>query len=246
MSKIAIVTGAGTGVGQVVAKKLSEDEMKVMLVGRRLEKLEETKAICNGDVEIFSLDVSKPDDVEKFYKNIESKYGRLDVLFNNAGVGIPAKTMDQISFDEWKYVVDINLNGMFLCAKYAFDLMKRQNPQGGRIINNGSVSSMTPRPGSIAYTSTKHAITGMTKTISLDGRPFKIVCSQIDIGNAETPMTQRMKEGVPQATGKTATEPVFDANNIADAISSICKMPLNTNVLNMTIMANDMPFVGRG
>ena len=246
MSKIAIVTGAGTGVGQVVAKKLSEDEMKVMLIGRRLEKLEETKAICNGDVEIFSLDVSKPNDVEKFYKNIESKYGRLDVLFNNAGVGIPAKTMDQISFDEWKYVVDINLNGMFLCAKYAFDLMKRQNPQGGRIINNGSVSSMTPRPGSIAYTSTKHAITGMTKTISLDGRPFKIVCSQIDIGNAETPMTQRMKEGVPQATGKTAIEPVFDANYIADAISSICKMPLNTNVLNMTIMANEMPFVGRG
>ena len=246
MSKIAIVTGAGTGVGQVVAKKLSEDEMKVMLVGRRLGKLEETKAICNEDVEVFSLDVSKPDDVEKFYKNIESKYGRLDVLFNNAGVGIPAKTMDQISFDEWKYVVDINLNGMFLCAKYAFDLMKRQNPQGGRIINNGSVSSMTPRPGSIAYTSTKHAITGMTKTISLDGRPFKIVCSQIDIGNAETPMTQRMKEGVPQATGKIAIEPVFDANFIADAISSICKMPLNTNVLNMTIMANDMPFVGRG
>ena len=246
MSKIAIVTGAGTGVGQVVAKKLSEDEMKVMLVGRRLEKLEETKAICNGDVEIFSLDVSKPNDVEKFYKNIESKYGRLDVLFNNAGVGIPAKTMDQISFDEWKYVVDINLNGMFLCAKYAFDLMKRQNPQGGRIINNGSVSSITPRPGSIAYTSTKHAITGMTKTISLDGRPFKIVCSQIDIGNAETPMTQRMKEGVPQATAKTAIEPVFDANYIADAISSICKMPLNTNVLNMTIMANEMPFVGRG
>ena len=246
MSKIAIVTGAGTGVGQVVAKKLSEDGMNVMLVGRRLEKLEETKAICADNVEIFSLDVSKPDDVEKFYKNIESIYGRLDVLFNNAGVGIPAKTMDQISFDEWKYVVDINLNGMFLCAKYAFDLMKRQNPQGGRIINNGSVSSITPRPGSIAYTSTKHAITGMTKTISLDGRPFKIVCSQIDIGNAETPMTQRMKEGVPQATGKTATEPVFDANYIADAISSICKMPLNTNVLNMTIMANDMPFVGRG
>ena len=246
MSKIAIVTGAGTGVGQVVAKKLSEDGMSVMLVGRRLEKLEETKAICTGNVKVFSLDVSKPDDVEKFYKNIESTYGRLDVLFNNAGVGIPAKTMDQISFDEWKYVVDINLNGMFLCAKYAFDLMKRQNPQGGRIINNGSVSSITPRPGSIAYTSTKHAITGMTKTISLDGRPFKIVCSQIDIGNAETPMTQRMKEGVPQATGKTATEPVFDANYIADAISSICKMPLNTNVLNMTIMANDMPFVGRG
>ena len=139
MSKIAIVTGAGTGVGQVVAKKLSEDGMNVMLVGRRIEKLEETKAICADKVEIFSLYVSKPDDVEKFYKNIESTYGRLDILFNNAGVGIPAKTMDQITFDEWKYVVDINLNGMFLCAKYAFDLMKRQNPQGGRIINNGSV-----------------------------------------------------------------------------------------------------------
>ena len=246
MSKIAIVTGAGTGVGQVVAKKLSEDGMSVMLVGRRLEKLEETKTICRGNVEIFSLDVSKPDDVEKFYKNIESTYGRLDVLFNNAGVGIPAKTMDQISFDEWKYVVDINLNGMFLCAKYAFDLMKRQNPQGGRIINNGSVSSMTPRPGSIAYTSTKHAITGMTKSISLDGRKFNIVCSQIDIGNAETPMTQRMKEGVPQATGKIEIEPVFDATHIANAISSICKMPLDTNILNMTIMANQMPFVGRG
>ena len=246
MSNIAIVTGAGTGVGQVVAKKLSEDGMRVMLVGRRLEKLEETKAICSGNVEIFSLDVSKPDDVEKFYKHIESTYGRLDVLFNNAGVGIPAKTMDQISFDEWKYVVDINLNGMFLCAKYAFDLMKRQNPQGGRIINNGSVSSMTPRPGSIAYTSTKHAITGMTKSISLDGRKFNIVCSQIDIGNAETPMTQRMKEGVPQATGKIEIEPVFDATHIANVISSICKMPLDTNILNMTIMANQMPFVGRG
>ena len=154
--------------------------------------------------------------------------------------------MDEITFDEWKYVVDINLNGMFLCAKFAFDLMKRQDPQGGRIINNGSISSMTPRPGSIAYTSTKHAITGMTKTISLDGRPFKIACSQIDIGNAETPMTQRMKEGVPQATGKIEVEPVFDATHIADAISAISKMPLDTNVLNMTIMANDMPFVGRG
>ncbi len=246
MSKIAIVTGAGTGVGQVVAKKLSEDGMKVMLIGRRLEKLKETKAICVGNVEMFSLDVSKPDDVEAFYKKIENTYSRLDVLFNNAGVGIPAKTMDKISFDEWKYVVDVNLNGMFLCAKYAFDLMKRQNPQGGRIINNGSVSSMTPRPGSIAYTSTKHAITGMTKTISLDGRPFKILCSQIDIGNAETPMTQRMKEGVPQASGKIEIEPVFDATHIANVISSICKMPLDTNILNMTIMANQMPFVGRG
>ena len=246
MSKIAIVTGAGTGVGQVVAKKLSEDGMNVMLVGRRLEKLEETKAICADNVEIFSLDVSKPDDVEKFYKNIESTYGRLDVLFNNAGVGIPAKTMDQISFDEWKYVVDINLNGMFLCAKYAFDLMKRQNPQGGRIINNGSVSSVTPRPGSIPYTATKHGVTGMTKTISLDGRKYDICCSQINIGNAETPMTERMKEGVPQATGKTEVEPVIDSIHIANAVLYMANLPVTVNVLDMTVMANKMPFVGRG
>ena len=246
MSKIAIVTGAGTGVGQVVAKKLSEDGMSVMLVGRRLEKLEETKAICADNVEIFSLDVSKPDDVEKFYKNIESRYGRLDVLFNNAGVGIPAKTMDQISFDEWKYVVDINLNGMFLCAKYAFDLMKRQNPQGGRIINNGSVSSMTPRPGSIAYTSTKHAITGMTKTISLDGRPFKIVCSQIDIGNAGTEMTKRMSEGIIQASGDIKKEPLMDVSHVAKAVYDIAELPLNTNIQFMTIMASSMPYIGRG
>ena len=246
MTRIAVVTGAGTGVGQVVSKKLSEDGMHVMLVGRRVEKLDETKSLCKNSVDICSLDVSKPDEVENLYKNISKKFGRLDLLFNNAGVGIPAKTIDEITFDEWKYVVDINLNGMFLCAKFAFDLMKRQNPQGGRIINNGSISSMTPRPGSIAYTSTKHAITGMTKTISLDGRPFKIACSQIDIGNAETPMTQRMKEGVPQATGKVEVEPVFDATHIADVISAISKMPLDTNVLNMTIMANDMPFVGRG
>ena len=246
MSKIAIVTGAGTGVGQVVAKKLSEDGMNVMLVGRRLEKLEETKAICADNVEIFSLDVSKPDDVEKFYKNIESTYGRLDILFNNAGVGIPAKTMDQITFDEWKYVVDINLNGMFLCAKYAFDLMKRQNPQGGRIINNGSVSSVTPRPGSIPYTATKHGVTGMTKTISLDGRKYDICCSQINIGNAETPMTERMKEGVPQATGKTEVEPVIDSIHIANAVLYMANLPVTVNVLDMTVMANKMPFVGRG
>ena len=246
MTRIAVGTEVRNGGGQVVSKKLSEDGMHVMLVGRRVEKLDETKSLCKNSVDICSLDVSKPDEVENLYKNISKKFGRLDLLFNNAGVGIPAKTIDEITFDEWKYVVDINLNGMFLCAKFAFDLMKRQNPQGGRIINNGSISSMTPRPGSIAYTSTKHAITGMTKTISLDGRPFKIACSQIDIGNAETPMTQRMKEGVPQATGKVEVEPVFDATHIADVISAISKMPLDTNVLNMTIMANDMPFVGRG
>ena len=246
MSKIAMVTGAGTGVGRRVSEVLSKEDFIVYLIGRRKDKLIETQQRCTGITEVMSCDVSNQISVENVFKIIEKKHERIDVLFNNAGIGVPAQSIDEMPFENWKSVVDINLNGMFLCAKYAFALMRKQNPQGGRIINNGSVSSMTPRPGSIAYTSTKHAVTGMTKTISLDGRPFKIVCSQIDIGNAETPMTQRMKEGVPQATGKIAIEPVFDANFIADAISSICKMPLNTNVLNMTIMANDMPFVGRG
>ena len=246
MTKIAVVTGAGTGVGQVVSKKLSEDGMHVMLVGRRTEKLEETKILCKNNVDICSLDVSNPNEVENLYKNIEEKFGRVDLLFNNAGVGIPAKTMDEISFDEWKYVVDINLNGMFLCAKYTFDLMKRQDPQGGRIINNGSISSMTPRPGSIAYTSTKHAITGMTKSISLDGRPFKIVCSQIDIGNAGTEMTKKMSKGIIQASGDIVREPVINVDHIAKAVYDIAELPLNTNIQFMTIMASSMPYIGRG
>ena len=250
-NKVAIVTGAGSGIGKAVALGLAREGVDTYLAGRKKHTLLTKKQISikennEGICHIIKCDVSKETDVRKMFMLIQKHYGRLDLLFNNAGIGLQANTIDKIKFKDWKKVIDTNINGMFLCAKYAFDLMKRQNPQGGRIINNGSVSSMTPRPGSIAYTSTKHAITGMTKTISLDGRPFKIVCSQIDIGNAETPMTQRMKEGVPQATGKTAIEPVFDANYIADAISSICKMPLNTNVLNMTIMANDMPFVGRG
>lgn len=246
MSKIAMVTGAGTGVGRRVSEVLSKEGMIVYLVGRRKDKLLETSEICSGQTELMQCDVSDPLAVEHAFKSIENKHGRMDVLFNNAGIGVPARSIDEMPFEDWKSVVDINLNGMFLCAKYAFALMRKQKPQGGRIINNGSVSSVTPRPGSIPYTATKHAVTGMTKTISLDGRQFDIACSQIDIGNAETPMTARMKEGVPQATGKMDVEPVIDSIHIAEAVLYMAKLPVSVNVLNMTVMANKMPFVGRG
>ena len=246
MSKIAMVTGAGTGVGRRVSEVLSKEGMIVYLVGRRKDKLLETSEICSGQTELMQCDVSDPLAVENAFKSIENKHGRMDVLFNNAGIGVPARSIDEMPFEDWKSVVDINLNGMFLCAKYAFALMRKQKPQGGRIINNGSVSSVTPRPGSIPYTATKHAVTGMTKTISLDGRQFDIACSQIDIGNAETPMTARMKEGVPQATGKMDVEPVIDSIHIAEAVLYMANLPVSVNVLNMTVMANKMPFVGRG
>ena len=246
MSKIAIVTGAGTGVGSRVSEVLSREGIIVYLIGRRKDKLVETQNLCSGNTEVLQCDVSDPLAVEKAFKVVEEKHGRLDVLFNNAGIGVPAQSIDEMPFENWKGVVDINLNGMFLCAKYAFALMRKQSPQGGRIINNGSVSSVTPRPGSIPYTATKHAVTGMTKTISLDGRKYDIACSQIDIGNAETPMTERMKEGVPQATGKVDVEPVIDSIHIAEAVLYMANLPVNVNVLNMTVMANKMPFVGRG
>ena len=246
MSKVAMVTGAGTGVGRRVSEVLSKEDFIVYLIGRRKDKLIETQELCPGRTEVMPCDVSDQIEVENVFKIIEEKYNRIDVLFNNAGIGVPAQSIDEMSFENWKSVVDINLNGMFLCAKYAFGLMRKQNPQGGRIINNGSVSSVTPRPGSIPYTATKHAVTGMTKTISLDGRKYDIACSQIDIGNAETPMTQRMKEGVPQATGNMDVEPVIDSLHIAEAVLYMANLPVTVNVLNMTVMANKMPFVGRG
>ena len=246
MDKIAIVTGAGSGVGRETAKKLSEFGTIVVLIGRREEKLKETQEYCPNETWVMPMDVSDLSAVQNCFRKIENKYTRLDLVFNNAGVFMPGKTVDQVSFDEWKYVIDTNINGMFLFSKYAFSLMRRQKPQGGRIINNGSVSSMTPRPGSLAYTTSKHAVTGMTKTLSLDGRPFDIVCSQIDIGNAETPMTESMTKGITQASGSTEKEPVFDPIYVAEAVVNIFKLPLNTNILNMTIMANKMPFVGRG
>ena len=246
MSKVAMVTGAGTGVGRRVSEVLSKEDFIVYLIGRRKDKLIETQELCPGKTEVMPCDVSDQIAVENVFKIIEERSNRIDVLFNNAGIGVPAQSIDEMSFENWKSVVDINLNGMFLCAKYAFGLMRKQNPQGGRIINNGSVSSVTPRPGSIPYTATKHAVTGMTKTISLDGRKYDIACSQIDIGNAETPMTQRMKEGVPQATGNMDVEPVIDSLHIAEAVLYMANLPVTVNVLNMTVMANKMPFVGRG
>jgi NADP-dependent 3-hydroxy acid dehydrogenase YdfG len=246
MNKVAIVTGAGTGVGKATAVKLCDSGFIVILIGRRKDKLEETKTDCNGEALVFPMDVSNERDVKKCFEIIEKKFSRIDLLFNNAGTFLSSKTIDEINFNEWKKVIGVNLNGMFLFSKYAFSLMKNQSPIGGRIINNGSVSSITPRPGSIAYTATKHAVTGITKSLALDGRPFSIVCSQIDIGNADTPMTQGIKKGIIQADGSIKREPTFDPEHIADAVLHLVSLPLDTNILNMTIMASNMPFIGRG
>ena len=246
MNKVAIITGAGTGVGKATAVKLSNAGFNVILIGRRKDKLEETKSCCNGEPAVVPMDVSNETDVKKCFEMIEKKFSRIDILFNNAGTFLSSKTIDKIDFDEWKEVIEVNLNGMFLFSKHAFSLMKNQSPMGGRIINNGSVSSIAPRPGSIAYTATKHAVTGMTKSLALDGRPFGIVCSQINIGNADTPMTKGIQNGIVQADGSIRKEPTFDPEHVADAVLHIASLPLNTNILNMTIMASNMPFIGRG
>ena len=246
MNKVAIVTGAGTGVGKVTAIKLSDAGFSVILIGRRKEKLEETKTECNDQALVLPMDVSNEVDVKKCFEMIKKNFSRIDLLFNNAGTFLSSKTIDEINFNEWKEVVEVNLNGMFLFSKYAFSLMKDQSPKGGRIINNGSVSAYAPRPGSIAYTATKHAVTGITKSLALDGRPFSIVCSQLDIGNADTPMTEGIKKGIIQADGSIKTEPTFNTQHVADAVLHLVKLPLDTNILNMTIMASNMPFIGRG
>ena len=246
MNKVAIVTGAGTGVGKATAVKLSDAGFSVILIGRRKEKLEETKTECNDQALVLPMDVSNEVDVKKCFETIKKSFSRIDLLFNNAGTFLSSKTIDEINFSEWKKVIEVNINGMFLFSKHAFSLMKSQSPMGGRIINNGSVSSITPRPGSIAYTATKHAVTGMTKSLALDGRPFNIVCSQIDIGNADTPMTEGIKKGIIQADGSIKKEPTFDPEHIADAVLHLVGLPLDTNILNMTIMASNMPFIGRG
>ena len=246
MNKVAIVTGAGTGVGRATAIKLSDAGFSVILIGRRKGKLEETKKVCNDQALVFPMDVSNEVDVKKCFEMIKKNFSRVDLLFNNAGTFLSSKTIDEINFNEWKEVIEVNLNGMFLFSKYAFSLMKNQSPKGGRIINNGSVSAYAPRPGSIAYTATKHAVTGITKSLALDGRPFSIVCSQLDIGNADTPMTEGIKKGIIQADGSIKTEPTFNTEHVADAVLHLVKLPLDTNILNMTIMATNMPFVGRG
>ncbi|MGI9481406.1 MAG: SDR family oxidoreductase [Hyphomicrobiales bacterium] len=247
--KIALITGAGSGIGRAAAVAFLEAGYQVVLVGRRLDALEETigKAKAGGDAGFaVSCDVSGDEAVDGLFATIKDKYGRLDVVFNNAGINTPSRTIDKISPDDWRQVINVNLTGSFLCARGAFTLMRQQDPQGGRIINNGSVSAYVPRPGSAPYTSSKHAITGLTRTISLDGRPFNIACGQIDVGNALTEMAQRMVEGVPQANGTIAAEPVMDVQHVADTLLHMASLPLDANVQFVTVMATNMPYVGRG
>ena len=250
-NKVAIVTGAGSGIGKAVALCLAKEGIDIYLAGRKkknllITKLQSIKENNRGSCHVIKCDVSEEIDVRKLFLLLQKQHGRLDLLFNNAGIGIEANTIDNIKFKDWKKLIDININGMFLCAKYAYQLMKKQRPRGGRIINNGSISSFTPRPGTAAYTTSKHAITGLTKSIALDGRGDNILCSQIDIGNAETAITQSFKKGIIQPNGKILKEATMNVEDIAKAVLTIFKLPLDTNILNLTIMANKMPFIGRG
>ncbi|HET6183519.1 MAG TPA: SDR family oxidoreductase [Acetobacteraceae bacterium] len=244
---IAVVTGAGSGVGRAAALALLKGGYRVALAGRRPEALEETAAMApGGETLCVPTDVRDPDAVAALFAKVKDRWGRLDVLFNNAGGNVPSTNFGDFTWEQWQSVVAVNLNGMFLCASAAFRMMRDQNPQGGRIINNGSISAHVPRPGSVAYTSTKHAVTGLTKSIALDGRQFDIACSQIDIGNAATPMTARMARGVPQPDGSTRVEPTMDAAHVGNAVRFMADLPLDANVQFMTIMATKMPFIGRG
>jgi NAD(P)-dependent dehydrogenase (short-subunit alcohol dehydrogenase family) len=247
-SKVALVTGAGSGIGKAAALALSNAGYSVVLAGRRLERLQETaNAMGPGkDALPVQTDVSKPDSVNALFARIKEKYGRLDVLFNNAGTNVKGVLFEDLTYEQWTSVVDVNLTGMFLCAQGAFRLMKEQNPRGGRIINNGSISAHAPRPDSAPYSSTKHAITGLTKSISLDGRKYDIACGQIDIGNALTEFSARLATGTKQANGEIAPESMMDVGQVANAIVHMASLPLETNVQFMTIMATKMPFVGRG
>jgi len=248
-NRTALVTGAGTGVGRAVALALLKDGYRVALAGRRKEMLEQTATQAGAVAKnalIVPTDVGKPDQVGALFAKIKDGFGRLDVLFNNAGGNAPGVPFEDLPFEKWQSVVDVNLTGMFLCAQAAFRMMKDQVPRGGRIINNGSISAHTPRPGSAPYTATKHGVTGLTKTISLDGRPYDIACGQVDIGNAISPMTERMAQGVRQANGTTAPEPRMDPVHVGNAVVFMANLPLDVNVFTLTIMATKMPFVGRG
>jgi NAD(P)-dependent dehydrogenase (short-subunit alcohol dehydrogenase family) len=248
-TKVAIVTGAGTGIGKAAALALLKDGYRVTLAGRRPALLEQvvTEAGSVGSrTLIVPTDVSNPTAVCTLFARTKEAFDRLDVLFNNAGVGAPGILLEDLSYEQWKTVVDINLTGVFLCTQEAFKLMKVQDPQGGRIINNGSISAHAPRPNSAPYTATKHALTGLTKATALDGRKYNIACGQVDIGNAATDLTARMTQGVPQANGQIAVEPVMDVEHVANAVLYMANLPLDANVLFMTVMATKMPFVGRG
>jgi NAD(P)-dependent dehydrogenase (short-subunit alcohol dehydrogenase family) len=246
--KIAIVTGAGSGIGRAVSLALEGDGYSVVLAGRRAEELEKTatRATRSDSMIIAPTDVAKPDSVRELFARTAEAFGRLDLLFNNAGSAAPGIPMEDLSLEQWTSVVDVNLTGAFLCAQEAIKMMKAQQPRGGRIINNGSISAHAPRPNSAPYTATKHAITGLTKCISLDGRRHDIACGQIDIGNAATEMTERMAAGVAQANGSTMVEPRMDLKHVSDAVLYMANLPLEANVQFMTVMATKMPFIGRG
>jgi NAD(P)-dependent dehydrogenase (short-subunit alcohol dehydrogenase family) len=244
--KVALVTGAGTGVGRAVALGLVRAGYRVGLAGRRREPLEETAAQAGGETVVITADVTDAAAVRAMFAEVVQAYGRLDLLFNNAGIGAPPIPLEELTVEQWKAVVDTNLTGPFLCTQEAFRVMKSQSPRGGRIINNGSISATAPRPFSAPYTATKHAITGLTKSTSLDGRAYDIACGQVDIGNAATPMTEKMAQGVLQADGSTKVEPRMDPAHVADAVVYMAGLPLDANVQFMTVMATKMPFIGRG
>ncbi|MER5774577.1 SDR family oxidoreductase [Streptomyces sp. NPDC002039] len=248
-NKIAVVTGAGSGIGRSVALALAGAGWSVTVAGRRPKPLEDTATAAGADADVLCVpaDVSDPDEVGALFETVRERHGRLDLLFNNAGTFGPAGVaLEDLTYEAWRSVVDVNLTGSFLCAQAAFRVMKAQDPQGGRIINNGSISAHVPRPNSIAYTATKHAMTGLTKSLSLDGRPYRIACGQIDIGNAATEMTERMRTGILQANGRLEVEPVMDAADVARTVLHMAELPLEANVQFATVMASAMPYIGRG
>lgn len=245
MGKTIIITGGGSGVGRATAQAFLKDGWRVGLIGRNAETLEETAA-GNPEALVLPCDISDEAQVDKAFGEAISAWGHLDALFNNAGIMLKGAPIDEVSVDDWRELIDVNLTGSFICARAAFGIMRHQDPQGGRIINNGSVSAYVPRLGSVAYTSSKHAITGLTRTISLDGRPFKIACGQIDIGNALTSMAQTMTTGMPQADGRIEIEAVMDVDHAASSVLHMANLPLDANVQFMTVMATNMPYIGRG
>jgi len=245
--KIALVTGAGTGIGLAASVALAGAGFTVVLAGRRLEPLEAAASTAGAGAVALSCDVTDPTSVAALFAEVESRFGRLDLLFNNAGISAPPTTLEAVAFDDWRAVLETNLTGPFLCTQQAFRVMKRQSPRGGRIINNGSISASVPRPGSAAYTAAKHGVTGLTRSTSLDGRAYDIACGQIDIGNAATDMVAKATSvGIVQSSGTVEVEPSFDVSHVADAVVYMASLPLDANVQFMTVMATKMPFIGRG